>query len=109
MKKQAELGCVPCGILSEGIEKVLHDEESQAGVERSQAGDGGDWELRLDFNIHGAERSLVFVVIGTGTVVTFFRSEGISPYLLDPIAYRECNSNDSKSLHGSPRYYQIYQ
>ncbi|KAM7186058.1 Heterokaryon incompatibility protein (HET) domain containing protein [Rhypophila sp. PSN 637] len=72
MKAQASLGCVTCGILSEGIEKVLQDEQPQTD-------DNGDWQLRLDFNMQGT-KSLNVLVLGTDIVVSFFRSEA-TPWL----------------------------
>ncbi|KAM7208155.1 Heterokaryon incompatibility protein (HET) domain containing protein [Naviculisporaceae sp. PSN 640] len=73
MKARAKLGCVPCGILSEGIEKVLHDCKPQQE-------DDEDWQLRLDFNMHGAERSLEAIILGTDTVLSFFCSE-VTPWI----------------------------
>ncbi|KAK4209767.1 hypothetical protein QBC37DRAFT_391026 [Rhypophila decipiens] len=72
MKAQASLGCVTCGILSEGVERVLQDNQPQTD-------DNGDWQLRLDFNIQGT-KSLNILVLGTDIVVSFFRSEA-TPWL----------------------------
>lgn len=78
MKTEADLGCITCGILSEGVEKVLRDGQAPLGPGEDT---DEDWQLRVDFNMHGPEKSIMVVVVGTDTVLSFFCSEGMKvPY-----------------------------